>query len=406
MDNATLNETLRRFYSEVRQQNGKYYQKSSYTSLRSSISRHLKNPPYLRQLELKDDIAFSTSNHMFSSMLRTIKIEGFDNTKHNKHIKVNDLDILRKENPAFLQNTPDGLQRKVWYDIHFNFARRGNQNDRNLKKDAFRVCTDPDGCEFLEMTFNEATKNHSGDTSDLDYEKPRMYGNSTSMCPIRSYKRYIGYLNPANEWLWQSPKNLKDINSNVWYTKQTLGIHSLRNMMKKISDIAKLSTEYTNHGCRGAAITTLLDAGVSEGQVMHLSKHKNPKSLLSYCHDSSEQQKKTNSKILQGLDQNITLPVFKAALATTSNSKTANHVSTSSNPTSCSQKATTSHTPFSNIPTSTTSHHMHTSPTTAANHTPSSNIPKDTFNKPKDTDKQSHIFNITGGSFNNCFNFN
>ena len=69
---------------------------------------------------------------MFSCMLRTIKIEGFDNTKHNKHIKVNDLDILRNENPAFDQNTPDGLQRN---DINFNFARKGNQNDGQLKTD-------------------------------------------------------------------------------------------------------------------------------------------------------------------------------------------------------------------------------------------------------------------------------
>ena len=88
-------------------------------------------------------------------------------------------------------------------------------------KDSFRVCTDPDGCEFLEFTFNEDTKNRSGNTSDLEYEKPRMYGNQTPMCSIRSYKSYIGYFNPNNEC--QRPKRLKDINSNVWYTKAAYG---------------------------------------------------------------------------------------------------------------------------------------------------------------------------------------
>ena len=118
---------------------------------------------------------FHRSNQIFIGVLKKLTRDGLYKTKHYAPIAEADLDKFRKCN-VFNVDQPKTLQRKVWFDIALTFARRGRENLQYLKKDAFTFKKDDTGLEYVEMTYNEATKNHPGVKSDTNHDsKTRMY---------------------------------------------------------------------------------------------------------------------------------------------------------------------------------------------------------------------------------------
>ena len=94
-------------------------------------------------------------------MVKKLKRDGLDKTKHYAPIAEADLDKFRECN-VFSVDQPKSLQRKVWFDIALSFARRGRENLQCLNKDAFTFKKDDTGLQYVEMTYNEAPKNHPG----------------------------------------------------------------------------------------------------------------------------------------------------------------------------------------------------------------------------------------------------
>ena len=229
---------------------------------------------------------------MFKAMLRKLKKEGLDQTKHHSAISENDLIKLRTSN-VLSTETPRGLLRKVWFDIMLSFARRGRENLRDLKASAFTIKKDECGQEYVEMTYAEATKNHQGDNlKDKDFEsRPRMYATNTAQCPVASFKLYLEKRNKNNDAFFQQPR-----------TKPLTSESDSESMMKGISQDADLSQVYTNHCVRATTITMLSHAGVEAREIMRISGHRNEQSIRSYNTDSSEAQKRQYSGILHGIE--------------------------------------------------------------------------------------------------------
>ena len=244
---------------------------------------------------------FHRSNQMFVAMLKKLKRDGLDRTRHYPPIAEADIRKLR-ESDTFSLEQPKPLQRKVWFDIALAFARRGRENLQSMKKDAFAFKTDDTGDEYVEMTYNEATKNHPGVKSDTNHEsKPRMYAvNGSDSCPVNSLRLYLSKLNPESELLFQQARNRVLATDNVWYTTRPVGPRTLGDMMKVISKEAKLSQIYTNHSVRATTVTLLSHAGVDTRENMRITQHRNEASVKSYNRDSSDAQKRQYSAILQG----------------------------------------------------------------------------------------------------------
>jgi hypothetical protein len=68
-----LNENLRVFFAEVRNQKGEDYGKSSVLCLRNDIERHLNFPPHNRGITFSQNPTFSSSNMMFNAKIRELK---------------------------------------------------------------------------------------------------------------------------------------------------------------------------------------------------------------------------------------------------------------------------------------------------------------------------------------------
>ena len=313
---------LRKFYSEVRTKKTKsFFQRSTYIGFRASLSRHLQSPPFNRLFTIVGNPNFASSNRQLDCLLRYLSQQGYNKPGNIPGIEPVDIDVLRGPNEAFDLDEPSGLQRKVWFDIHFNFARRGNQNDRGLTKNSFVLRKDAEGFEYLSMAYQEATTNHPGGVKQKINPETSMYGNGTHFCPLAAFLKYTSKLHPDCESLWQRPKlvpqefKTKEAMLNgPWYRNTPVGKNTLSVMMTNISKLAHLSQLYTNHGVRGGSINTLSAAGVEGRLIQHVTHHKNPSSLLSYQRDSSSAQKRQHSAYLQGV------PITKPSSSTFSSS--------------------------------------------------------------------------------------
>ncbi|KAK7089520.1 uncharacterized protein [Littorina saxatilis] len=296
-----LNEYLRRFYPEMRSGTEKRYSKSTMAGVRASINRHLTNPPFLRNICIMKDSAFSTSNKMFCGVLKKAKEEGCDETKHYPNIAESDLTKLRSDQ-AFDLNDPTQLQEKVWFDLQLHFARRGMENTRSLKASSFAIKTDDMGKEYAYLKHAECTNNHPGKMSDTNYKtKKRMYANGTATCPLKSFRLLLEKRNKENDVLYQKPRTGRKFNptQDVWYLKSVRGHNTLAVMMPRISQRLGLSERYTNHSVRATTVSVLADNGVEAREIMRITDHKNEGSLRSYNTDSTDSRKRAYSSFLQ-----------------------------------------------------------------------------------------------------------
>ena len=193
----------------------------------------------------------------------------------------------------------NSCKRRHFFDLMFNFARRGRENLRDLRKTSFTFSTDASGAEYCEMEYNEKTKKHQ--SVENDQTKPRIYGNDEITCPIKSLKLYLSKLEPNCDTFLQKTitrKNFKPETETVWYTAKCLGVNTIGNIMKGISKRLNLSKIYTNHCIRAACITLLAASGFEARQIMRVTGHKCESSLRAYDHDNTVQQKKDISAVL------------------------------------------------------------------------------------------------------------
>lgn len=102
----------------------------------------MNDPPPPCTRSIMKDSEFTTSNNVFSGLLKFLRKAGHDKTQHHSTITEDDLIILRNSE-AMNPNTPQGLVHKVWFDIQLHFGRRGKEGLRKLTPESFAIKRDP-----------------------------------------------------------------------------------------------------------------------------------------------------------------------------------------------------------------------------------------------------------------------
>lgn len=291
LDVPELASLLRRFYGEVRKQDGSSYANKTYRGLRAAIHRHLTGAPYNRHVNIMRDKDFQSANNVYIGMMKKIKREGLDVSCQKPAISEGDLKTMF-ESKVLSTDNPSSLLNMAWFYLEYHFCRRGREGLRSLKKSSFNFGIDDTNNAYVFLNFNEATKNHPGDLQDDFQSRKRMYATDDEKCPVKAIKKYLQKLNPNCEHFFQRPKVSVAESDQVWYDNQPLGVNTLGKMMVKISEKAKLSQKYTNHCVRATTIiTTLSNAGIETRVIMAMSGHRNESSIKSYCQDASNSQK-------------------------------------------------------------------------------------------------------------------
>ncbi|PIK42410.1 hypothetical protein BSL78_20736 [Apostichopus japonicus] len=110
LDVPELASLLRRFYGEVRKQDGSSYANKTYRGLRAAIHRHLTGAPYNRHVNIMRDKDFQSANNVYIGMMKKIKREGLDVSCQKPPISEGDLKtmfeskVLSTDNPSSLLN--------------------------------------------------------------------------------------------------------------------------------------------------------------------------------------------------------------------------------------------------------------------------------------------------------------
>ena len=233
------------------------------------------------------------------------------------HPEISEEDLVTLfESDVLTTKDPTSLQRLVFFQVQYLFCRRGREGLRQLKKDSFAIRVDASGREFIAPTANEHEKNHPG-TLGTSYQQMRqkVYATGEEQCPVKAFKLYLSKLHPLCPWFYQQPKKNIYPTSTLWYNKIPLGHNTIGNMMKEISAAANLSQIYTNHSIRATAIRVLNNAGTSDRIICSLSGHRNVNSIMSYCRDASDKQKREMSSALSSSCHRRPVPVPHTASA-------------------------------------------------------------------------------------------
>ena len=123
----------------------------------------------------------------------------------------------------------------------------------------------------------------------------------------------------------------------IWLTNAVLGVNSIANFMKQISQRLNLSNIYTNHCIRATVVTLLSAHGFESRQIMRVTGHKSESSLKSYDKDNAVGLKRKISNVLTEMpskskisrsfsppsncNQNVPIPTVRPTATATSSSR-------------------------------------------------------------------------------------
>ena len=292
-----LNDNLRKFYAEARNQKGEEYSRSSLLGFRNAIERHFSANG--RPIKLTNNHVFYSSNKILECKLKVNRREGKENTQHKPIIEPADI-VKIKKSPFLSHENPYGLLRRVWFIVCLYWCRRGNEGQRHLRRESFDFHVDADGKEYATTTHKEQTKNHQGGFRDKQsYEsETKLYSTGEVGDSLWCLKKYISKLNPRQQAFFQRPVSTFRPEDAVWYENKPIGVNKLSDMMKSISIGAGLSKRYTNHSVRATAITMWSDAEIPARHIMNISGHVNEQSISHYNRRPSSQQLKKCSDVI------------------------------------------------------------------------------------------------------------
>ncbi|XP_076842064.1 uncharacterized protein LOC143486104 isoform X4 [Brachyhypopomus gauderio] len=289
---SELNQILRQFYATVKNGKGESYGFSSYVGLRAGLNRYINEPPLCLSWYIMKDSEFATSNNVFVGVLKKLRREGQDKSIH--YPAISDEDFVKiKNSEALSPNTPAGLVNKVWFDVQWHLGRRPKEGNRQLKPESFVICKDNNGLRFATLTLNEASKNRKEPNErvreirqGLMYEQP-----GDLLCPVASLEKYLAVLPPNPPAFYLHPKRTNDT-SDVWYSREPMGVNFLGSMLPRICKAAGIKTVYTNHCLQSTTMQKPSYAGLDTKEMMAVVGHRSGSSLQSYCHPNYNEQRR------------------------------------------------------------------------------------------------------------------
>ena len=170
----------------------------------------------------------------------------------------------------------------MYFEIAYFLGKRGQEGLRQLTKTSFIIKTNPQGKEYIEMTFNESTKKSQGDDINEMNDQPIILSQpNKASCPVKSFKLYLSKLTDIPDF-FQKPNPYYKRPTDAWFHKAPVGENTIGKFLSVISKNSDLSTRYTNHSIRGTTATAMYRSGYSLHDIASVTRHKNIESLKHY----------------------------------------------------------------------------------------------------------------------------
>ena len=148
MPQDDLTTLLKRFYCVARNKDSSIYSKSAMKNIRAGIQRHLPNPPHSKNFNILTYEPFRQANLAYNGYICKLRRLNMDKTKHKDMILEEDVTKLYEH---VFDETPLGLQRRVFFEICLHFGCRGREGLRSLRRDSFAIKQDATGLEYVTL---------------------------------------------------------------------------------------------------------------------------------------------------------------------------------------------------------------------------------------------------------------
>lgn len=205
----------------------------------------------------------------------------------------------RKESAVFLrydefqnmvrvcdENTPDGLQKKLFFVFAFELAWRGGEGHKCLIsyfKEEENNVGEKTGRIIYDPVFTKTTQ---GGEKPCASSKWLVKNNiNADMCPIRLYKKFLEKrVEIKTKRLFLTVNPAWKLNRK-WYKDIPAGRNTVSKWTVVQAKASGLNTEnikITNHSLRATAVSNLAKNGVGEQQLIKITGHTNSKSITPY----------------------------------------------------------------------------------------------------------------------------
>ncbi|CAB5216702.1 unnamed protein product [Rhizophagus irregularis] len=262
---------------------------------RFAIARHINTYSKIRPQEITNKNIYSELYNAITGKIKLLTDQGLGEI-HGADAFTQD--EIRKiiNHPTMQPDSPKGLIRRIFWHNAFELALRGGEH-YNLKIQQFKKRKDGG----IDVTFYRSKCNQR--SLSESNSKAEVISIPADNAVIQDYELYFSKRPPICEDAFY----LQPCNNN-------------EGLMKEIATITEIDCDkrkFTNHSGRKTFIQISKSEGISDNDVMSVSRHKNPHSLAYYERPKSILQQNTLSQI-NSLIYNDTL---------LSNDKTANSFS-------------------------------------------------------------------------------
>lgn len=298
-DCAELDRFLSRFYCGLRKDTGELYTKKSMHAIRYGLRRHFQAT---MDVDILKTNLFKLSNKTYKAMLVKLKQSGKVPVKYKNPVSKEDMGKILDSLDI---TTPEGLQNKVFIDIMMYIPNCGRGSLRSMSISDFDVKVDEQNQRYI-VHRDTMTKSRNKDEncSGHMYEIP-----GSSRCPVASFLALKEVLNPGEQCMWQRPKPKTPVGltGSPWYINAPLGINTLGDKMRKISEEAGCSQKYTNYSLRATNCTVLKEACIPSRQIrpMSVTGHHSGSSSKHSSHTSAKKKKLMNRDLANQMSENV-----------------------------------------------------------------------------------------------------
>ena len=267
IDEATkeeMNRVLCAFVIRSKREDGDNYEVNTLRSLFSFLTAYTKQ---IKKGDIDTDQEYQGLRDVKKAKIKVVKSDGKGNQPNKSSCLTRGEEDQMYSAGQFGYETPEALQRTMWWHTTMLFGHRGRQESRQMCWGDVTLKEDDEGEEFLEFHERLTKARSGGASSDSRSFTPKAWKNreNPDRCPVECYKRFASH-RPAgmmddNSPFYQAIKHNRRPGDPVWFCKGPLGKNVLSQMLKSGCERAGIHGRKSNHSARKTCIKRALDAG-------------------------------------------------------------------------------------------------------------------------------------------------
>lgn len=301
---ATLVEVLKKFYVEVRKQDGSEYEPDSLKVMQAALERYLSTRKY--PYSIINSREFASSRAVLDAKAKHLRMNGYGK-RQNRAQPYNSAEEESFWSSGLLgDHSGVALTNANFKNLSEHFGFRGRQDHYDAYVQDFEVaCIQVEGGEMAKcVRFNEnPTKTRTGGLTVKHRKTPQeMWATDGGpRDPVRLFEEFVKRRplemrnsGPLYLAIIQRPK------TEVWYAKSRMGEHKLGSIMKTLAQTLRLDGKrISNHSTRKSVVAKLKKAGQPRHKIIQITGHANESSLDDYD-EIEENERRTLSHIISG----------------------------------------------------------------------------------------------------------